>query len=175
MGTLTVPGTVKLIVGALAQSGQMLDAVRPLLESRFGPTDSESATYAFTYTTYYKAEMGVSLVKRFYSFSRPIEPMALAAIKLTTNGLERTFARPDGHPGRGINLDPGYITGAQLTLATTKNYSHRLAIGLGVYAEFTLLYQRGAFHPQPWTYPDYQTELTRAYFDSVRRLHLEQR
>ena len=175
MGTIAVPETVKLIIGALAQTTRILDEARPLLESRFGPTDTESAAFSFTFTTYYKAEMGVALVKQFYSFSRPIEPMALASIKLATNGLERTFVRPDGHPGRGINLDPGYITPAQLVLATTKNYSHRIAIGYGVYAEITLNYQKGAFHPRPWTYPDDQTELTRTYLERVRRVHLEQR
>ena len=69
MGTIVVPETVKLIIGALAQTTRILDEARPLLESRFGSIDTQSAAFSFTFTTYYKAEMGVSLVKQFYSFS----------------------------------------------------------------------------------------------------------
>lgn len=175
MGGIAVPESVKLVVAALGQSEAMLEAARAMLETHIGPVDSASETYVFAFSDYYAEEMGTSLAKRFYSLAHPVDPAALPAIKLLTNGLERAAPRPDGLPGRGINLDPGYVNGAQLVLATTKNYSHRIYLGMGIFAEITLMYQRGGFQPLPWTYPDYQSPLTRAYFERVRRLYLEQR
>jgi hypothetical protein len=89
--------------------------------------------------------------------------------------MEMNLQRPDGQPGRGINLDPGYINGAQLVLATTKNYSHRLYLDQGIYGEVTLIFRKGNFQALPWTYPDYKTDLAYAYFKSVRQLFLTQR
>jgi hypothetical protein len=44
----------------------------------------------------------------------------------------------------------------RLILATGKNYTHRVYLRAGIYADLTLIYQGGAFQALPWTYPDYQ-------------------
>ena len=43
----------------------------------------------------------------------------------------------------------------RLILATGKNYTHRIYLGQGIYADLTLIYQRGTFQPLEWTYRDY--------------------
>ena len=57
---------------------------------------------------------------------------------------------------RPLNLDPGYITLAKLVLASTKDHSHRIYLGQGIYAEITLDLSRGGWQPSEWTYPDYR-------------------
>ncbi len=54
-------------------------------------------------------------------------------------------------------------------LATGKNYSHRIYIGRGIYADLTLIYQRGAYQALPWTYPDYADQPLRRFLLAVRR------
>ena len=56
---------------------------------------------------------------------------------------------------RSVNIDPGYLLYERFVLATGKNYSHRIYVGQGIYADLTLIFQKGAYRPLPWTYPDY--------------------
>ena len=44
----------------------------------------------------------------------------------------------------------------RLVLATGKNYTHRIYLSRGIYADLTLLYVKGTYQPLPWTYPDYR-------------------
>lgn len=174
MGTATSPLPVKLITALLGRDTEIMAVARRLLTDRFGSVDTESEAYPFTFTDYYDKEMGNSLIKQFISFSHLIDPEALADAKSFTNEIEQDLAQTGEQPGRAVNIDPGYITGAKLVLATTKDYSHRVYLCRGVYAETTLQFRYESFHPYPWTYPDYKTELALAYFTRVRRIYLEQ-
>ena len=49
------------------------------------------------------------------------------------------------------------MTLAKVVLASTKDYSHRIYIGKGIYAEVTLFYQDKTFQPLLHTYPDYRS------------------
>jgi len=73
-----------------------------------------------------------------------------------------------------VNIDPGYLTPAKLILATTKDYSHRLYLGRGIYGEIILVYSCGSFKPLPWTYPDYRSEDYSKYFSRVREVCRDQ-
>ena len=75
---------------------------------------------------------------------------------------------------RPVNLDPGIIEASKLILATTKNYSHRIYIGEKMYAEVTLVFDKGSWHPLPYTYPDYRQQCYFDFFDKVRKRLLEQ-
>ena len=57
---------------------------------------------------------------------------------------------------RRVNIDPGYITGHNLVLATTKERPHRVYIGQGIYAEVTMAFKKGRCEFFPWTYRDYR-------------------
>jgi len=175
MGTADLPEPVKLMIALMAQNKKLIAQGRIMLGTEFGDLDSESEFYPFSFSAYYQKEMGVELIKQFISFKDHVNPGALASIKHITNEVEQDIQRPDDQPGRGINLDPGYINGAQLVLATTKNYSHRLYLDQGIYGEVTLIFRKGNFQSLPWTYPDYKTDLAYAYFKSVRQLFLTQR
>ena len=166
--------SVKLIIGAITSSEGILIKAKVLLQKRFGPLDFESAIMPFNCTQYYEKEMGSDLLRQFFSFQRLINPQKLAAIKLSTNRLEKRLSRQGGKFKRKINLDPGYLSCSKLVLATCKNYSHRIYLDKGVYAEVTLYFQRGTFQPWPWTYPDYRTKGYIQSFNAIRKIYLKQ-
>ena len=175
LGTPAKPEPVKLVCAIMGQDETKLAEGRELLAGRFGAVELAGPVFDFSFSSYYEREMGAGLVKQFLGFGPLVDPEDLAEIKRASNDLEAGLARSDGMPGRGLNIDPGYVNGGQLVLATTKNYSHRIYIGKGIFAEVTLLYTRGEFTPLPWTYRDYSTEAAREFFTRVRGAFLAQR
>jgi hypothetical protein len=69
---------------------------------------------------------------------------------------------------RRANIDPGLVTIESLVLASTKYSGHRICIGPGLYAETTLLFQKGQYRPLEWTYQDYRTEAAQAFLLAIR-------
>ena len=55
-----------------------------------------------------------------------------------------------------------------LILATTKYSGHRICIAPQLYAEVTLLYQRGRYRPLEWTYPDYRRDAVQCFLLAAR-------
>ncbi len=160
------PRPAKLIVGIFLQDTSLLVNVAAELQHLFGAVDMVSPWLAFDYTDYYAAEMGTRLHRRMLVFRELIAQESLAEIKCRTNALESAYAVQGK---RRINLDPGYLLYERFVLATGKNYSHRIYIGRGIYADLTLMFQKGAFQPLPWTYPDYAAADMRAFLALVRR------
>ena len=146
------PQSAKLVMGLLVHDKLLIPIVAKHLEQVFGQIDMISPWMDFNYTEYYAAEMGSPLHRRVLTFRNLIDQQELAAIKLATNALEKTFST-DGN--RGVNIDPGYLLYERFVLATGKNYSHRIYIGQRIYADLTLIFQQGNYQSLPWTYPDY--------------------
>jgi hypothetical protein len=120
--------------------------------------------------------MGPNLLRRIVSFKALIDPAEIARWKITTNDVESELAAEFPHaPDRPVNIDPGYVAGSKMVLATTKNYTHRIYLRDGIYAEVTLRWRGGRFEPWEWTYPDYRTERYRSFFRRVRDRYMEQR
>ena len=157
MGFVRSPRPVNLVCGLVSSDPDLMARAVRLLEQRQGPRDAASEVWPFDYTDYYAVEMGENLQRQFISFAQLIDPGALAGIKVLANELERRVNLDLGLPEeqRRVNIDPGYLTLAKLVLATTKDYSHRMYIGQGIYAESTLHYEHGQWIAWPWTYPDY--------------------
>ena len=162
---------VKLVFSVFSSSPEKIDEALKMLAGLYGEPDFISAVLPFDYTSYYSAEMGESLVRRFLSMEKLIRPELLPAIKLSTNKLEDqlTCGR-----GRLVNIDPGYLSAAHLILATGKGYSHRPHLHSGIYADLTLIYARGKFCRLPWTYPDYADEKQLLMFGRIRSKYLLQ-
>jgi hypothetical protein len=156
MGKIKTVEPVKLISGFIYADQPAFEAALELMEERFGPVEFESGRFDFSYTTYYEKEMGPGLKRAFASFEKPILPDRLSECKLASDQVEKRFLNPAG--GRIVNIDPGVVSLANLVLASTKEYSHRLYLGDGIFGEVTLLYESGTFVPLKWTYPDYQRE-----------------
>lgn len=162
----------KLVVAVLLAAGMDREAVLAALQGAFGPADRVSGEMPFDCTDYYAAEMGEAVRRLFYSARELVAPDRLAALKISTNALEAGFAE-EGR--RRVNLDPGLLSLGRFVLASTKPGAHRIPLREGIYAELTLVYEKGSFRPLPWTYPDYRG---RAYLDvleEIRSLYRQQR
>ncbi len=142
----------KLVVGLFTKEKSLLAPVAADLTQKFGVIDLVSAWLPFDYTRYYAREMGSPLWRRIMAFKSLIDQERLAAIKLATNKLEQKFAAAKG---RQVNIDPGYLLHERFVLASGKNFTHRIYLQRGIYADLTLIYQNKALRPLPWTYPDY--------------------
>jgi hypothetical protein len=160
---------VKLISSLFSDEGALIDSVIKKMGERFGPVDWVSELFPFNGTRYYEKEMGWPLYRRFISFLSLITPEAIADIKLITNEIEKEHLDKEK---RKINIDPGYITLERLVLATGKNYSHRIYLGKGIYADLTLIFHDGTFKPLSWTYPDYAEEKVISLFNRLRSGYL---
>lgn len=171
MGAPGEPRPAKIVVGILAASRETIEDTKSLLEARFDRVDLTSDLIPFTHSTYYAGEMGPSLRRLWVSHERLISPGDLAGKKLETNEME-TSQSVDGR--RRVNLDPGYLTGSTLVLATTKDAAHRVYLGNGIYAEVALLYQHQSWRVLEWTYPDYREEEAIGFFTEVRRRYIDQ-
>ncbi len=156
----------KLVIGVLTEDKGLLSEVVAELVERFGPVDMVSPWMPFSPTSYYEKEMGGPLFRRMVSFSRLLGQETLGDIKLWTNALE-DGARVGAL--RRVNLDPGLLVLSRFILASAKDFTHKIYLGQGIYADLTLVYSAGAFHPLPWTFPDYTASSMIHFLTDVRR------
>jgi len=160
----TNPPSVKLICAITFSPSVTLDKIIIQLENAFGPVDDKSDIIEFNRTDYYTPEMGPDLKKLLVSFFNPFKAENLWMAKHTTIDIERIFSDSGK---RKVNLDPGYLETSKLVLASTKNFSHRIYISQGIWAEVTLLYTDQNFQKLPWTYPDY---LEKPFLDFLKKI-----
>jgi len=152
---------------------------RAELVERYGPVDYESPLLPFDHTDYYDDELGSpqsgKLARRILGFGRLVPLDGLVAVKLATNADERAQARPasNGSGGlRRVNLDPGLLTLERLVLASGKNFTHRVYLGQGIWADLTMIYnKKTGWVVLPWTFPDYATEDMKRRLTELRALY----
>jgi hypothetical protein len=175
MWQLKDPKPAKLIIGILAADEECLKAALDAINANFGKIDFTSDVWPFDQTDYYKDQTGENILRQFVSIEKLIDPGKLAKIKLKTNKLEQKLAEQSASDLlRPVNLDPGIIEPSKLILATTKNYSHRIYIGKKMYAEVTLIFDKGRWKPFEYTYPDYRQDCYHDFFSKVRTQLVEQ-
>jgi len=148
------PKPAKLVVGMFMQDKLLLIETACLLRTSFGPVDIVSPWLPFDHTDYYAPEMGAPLFRRFICFDTLIQQDALPDVKYITNDLEDRFSKGGK---RLINIDPGYFVPEA-----------------GIYADLTLTYRKGRFHPLEWTYPDYAGKPIVSFLESVRNKYMYQ-
>ncbi|WP_027358432.1 DUF4416 family protein [Desulforegula conservatrix] len=159
------PEKAKLVMGAYMQDRTLFGELLEKLGTLFGGYDMISAWLPFGDTDYYEEEMGHPLWRRLVSFEKLIEQLDLSEIKKATNNLEKEYLISGN---RRINIDPGYMLSERFVLATGKNFSHRIHVGEGIYADLTLIYRGKGFQSLPWTYPDYVKEEMTGYLERIR-------
>ena len=139
MGAVRPPAPVQLFCALLLAPTISLPEVETVLAQTYGAIVLRTTPVPFTQTTYYEREMGSHLARLYVAFEPLINIAALAAVKHTTNRLEAMWSTVSGQ--RRVNVDPGYLDLAKVVLASTKDHSHRLYIGDGIFAEVTLRYR----------------------------------
>jgi hypothetical protein len=158
-----------LIVAAFSRHPDALAWGQVQLQATYGPIALASEPFSFHHTEYYQKTMGPDLRKQFFAFVQLVTEDCLPEVKHHTNALETELAATQRFPeARPLNLDPGLLTLGKFLLATTKDQAHRIYLRDHIYAEVTLRYQEGAFHPWPWTYADYREPAVHAFLLAAR-------
>lgn len=162
---------VKFISSLFSPEKELIDTTINELEDAFGIKDWVSPWLLFDRTRYYEKEMGWPLHRRFVSFKKLIRPETLVDKKMIAIELEKKYT----HNGkRRVNIDPGYITLERLVLATGKNYTHRIYLSKGIFADLTLVFNKGSFRPLEWTYRDYSAPDIITFFNEQRERYKNQ-
>jgi hypothetical protein len=156
-----------LFSGVLYSSQEYYLKAYSELQEVFGEIVMESPPSAWDFSDYYSDEMGSPIFRRFLFFREPFMPDKLADAKLKTIELESGFSINEK---RQVNLDPGYLTPAKIVLASTKDYSHRIYLRDGIYAETTLIFKGKRFMPHIHTYTDFRDEKRRELFMLAREM-----
>ncbi len=170
MGEVRTLSRNTLLCAIISRHSDALTWAKQKLEAHWGPLLLTSPEFDFSETGFYTATMGSELRKQFVCFQPgTFDPANLADYKLQSNAWEKEYAALGMHPEpRPLNLDPGYLTEAKLVLATTKDRDHRIYLRDGIYAEVSLLWLRGAWTAERWTYPDYRREDFQKFFTECR-------
>ncbi len=163
------PHPAKLVIGAFLKDKSLMEKIVGELVLEFGEIDMASRWLSFDFTNYYHKEMGSPLFRRMFSFKKLIDQSSLPEIKLFTNELEKKLSGDLYHKGRRLNIDPGYLVLERFVLATGKNFTHRIYLTRGIYADLTLIYTKGGFKALAWTYPDYKSEPMITWLTQVRK------
>jgi len=125
-----------------------------LLQQQMGPFELCSVIYCLSeFSDYYDAELGGRSWKYFISIKKLRPADDLVPIKLAAEEIQIKLAKENDSRNRTVNIDPGYINGWQVVLSTVKNFSPRIYLSEGVFAEVTLIYRKKSFLKLPWTYP----------------------
>jgi hypothetical protein len=165
MGLIRKADEVKLFAGLITASKSLAEEALGMFSERFGRVDHKSPEIDFSFTDYYKSEMGQTLYRYWVSFETLVNPSSLSDAKIYSNVIEEQFME---NGQRRVNIDPGYITPAKIVLASSKDFSHRIYLRDGIYAEVTLIYKHKNFTSLPWTYPDYQSPTAFKFFNEIR-------
>lgn len=170
MSTPAIPLPAKPVLSILSSRWEAFwPELQTLLQDHLSPMDHVSEPIPFTQTTYYDEELGTPITRRLVSFEQLVPMDDLPTIKLWTNTLEKAWANSRGQ--RLFNLDPGYLNQERLVLATGKNFTHRIYLDSGIWADLTLIYQRGAWVDLPWTFPDYATQTIKDHLTRIRTIY----
>jgi len=163
------------LIAVFSRYDRALDWLNDQVVKQFGPIAIQSQRFEFSESAYYQPTMGNGLKKQFLVLERFYDPSNLASDKLHANQLELDFAASyPTEESRPLNIDPGYFSLTKLVLASTKNREHRVYLRDGVFAEVTLAYRDQKWQTMQWTYPDYQREDFRLFFETARQHLLRQ-
>ncbi|MBF0538928.1 MAG: DUF4416 family protein [Nitrospirae bacterium] len=152
-----------LFCGLLYSDVGVSDVAIAAVADAFGAVALRSGQFQWGYYQHYADELGVPIYRRFVVIEGLFDSGAIADVKRRTNEIEDSLREGGSIPGRRrVNIDPGYITLAKVVLASTKNYSHRVYLRDGIYAEVTLIYNKGngLYMPHLFTYHDYKEPAT---------------
>ncbi len=154
---------VILISGVLYPDEARWRWVEEKLSAMWGAPLDISEEFPFTSTDYYR-DISPSLKRRFMSFPGLRDGGLLPDWKLEACCVERE-SRPSV---RAVNIDPGYVDGARLVLASTKDHAHRIYLGKGIHGEVTMRYRFRKWEPFDYTFPDFAGGLYNSFLSAAR-------
>ena len=162
---------VKRITGILYPDGndELLDWTIKELEKIWGVPELSSCPVPFNKTNYYD-EISPNLTRIFLCFPGLADAGELADWK--HQAIEIESRSREGI--RAVNIDPGYIDGARLILASTKDHAHRVYLRDGIYGEVTLRYRFKKWQSFDYTFPDFRSGVYDEFLSKVRNFWLKE-
>lgn len=160
---------VKLITGVLYPDDEAWNWTKDALSDLWGIPECESNQSLFSSVTDYYSDIAPVLYRRFLSFEGLRDAGRLTEWKSASCRVERASGSP-----RRVNIDPGYLNGARLVLASTKDHAHRVYLGEGIFAEVTLRYRDRRWMPFDYTFPDFADGRYDSFLSCVRRGWLDE-
>ncbi|MDR1622546.1 MAG: DUF4416 family protein [Synergistaceae bacterium] len=162
---------VKRIAGVLYpdddSGGQWFGWTMEKLRSLWGEPDITGLPVPFTTTDYYR-NIAPRLLRRFVAFQGLVPAAGLPEWKRASIGIEKESRTP-----RIVNVDPGYVDGARLVLASTKDHAHRVYLRDGIYAEVTMRFRFGKWVSFDYTFPDFAGGVYDEFLSKARSAWLE--
>ena len=148
------PQPVQPIAALLYRDEETLNRGLEALERAMNlRVDRRGAPHPFTYTDYYGPEMGEGLNRVLVSLLPLADPVFLAEGRWQAHEVEQAFSLSGQ---RTVNIDLGYLDLFKVVLASFKERGNKIYLGRGVWADMTLTFERGGFHPLPWSFPDFK-------------------
>ena len=166
MSQRNAPSPARLLFSVIYREEEDFEKALRRITERMGEVACTSEPFLFDSTEYYSREMGTPLVRRFVVTNDPVSRDVLATVKLLAETIEKELSVGGK---RTVNIDPGLLADENVVLATGKNYSHRIYLRDGVFADLTLVFEKGEYRPLPWTYPDYASPAIRTFLGGLRR------
>jgi len=133
---------------------QLKEALTQLTQKLSVKVDFQGPPHPFDYTSYYTPEMGEGLQRVLVSFAPVREPGFLVEAKWIAHEIEE---RLSVQGNRVVNIDMGYLDMFKLVLASFKERGNKIYLDREVWADMTLTFERGEFHPLPWSFPDFKS------------------
>lgn len=170
MARILKPPRARLIVSVIhAHLDACADALRAL-ERQFGRIVAETTDLPCANAQEYAEEMGSDLFRRFFCFDRLVERDSLAEAKAACHRIENQLGdRVHDFTFRAVNIDPGLLTADNLVMASHREFTHRVYLTNGVFAEVTLVCSQRGFVRLPWTPADFCHEDAISFFTRVRQ------
>jgi hypothetical protein len=162
---------VKLISGLLypAERAELMEWAAGRMSAAFGGIELASPSYSFDYTDYYR-DIAPRLERRFFVFAGLRRPFGLVAWKKLAVSIEAESADTGAGTVRKVNIDPGYLDGARLVLASTKDNAHRIYLWDGIYAEATMCRKKSGWISFSYTFPDFASGAYDDFLDAARNI-----
>lgn len=167
---MSVGPRVKRVVGVLYPDEERFAWTLGRLTGLWGEPDLVSGPVPFDKTDYYR-DIAPRLMRRFLCLPGLQDAGELPDWKNQAREVEAESRSPI----RAVNVDPGYLDGARLVLASTKDHAHRIWLRDGIYAEVTLRYRFGHWESFDYTFPDFKSGVYDDFLSAARRLWLEER
>lgn len=164
-----IPTLTKIFFGLIYKDHKGLEYLTDKI-NHIEKIDIQTIEIPFDFTDYYKEEMGTSLKRKWVSIDKIIPENDLVDLKHKAISWEKELTFEDK---RTVNCDPGGICDNRVVLVTTKNFSHRIYLGKGIFGEVTLIYIGDKFQAQKWTYPDYQSDIFQDFAKKCKKKFLE--
>ena len=160
---------VKRIAGILYPDESYLSWSVDMLAKIWGIPELISDPVPFDKTSYYD-DISPNLTRIFLCFPGLVNAGGLADWKHEAINIEAMSRQPV----RAVNIDPGYIDGARLILASTIDHTHRIYLRDGIFAEVTMRYRFKKWAAFDYTFPDFASGAYDEFLLAARKLWLKE-